>query len=187
MSRSPLLAAAAVALGVLVFAFTIVVPRGREVAAVEARVADEDARVVELRTQLAILEATPSTDVAAALASVRAQVPSTAALSDLIRLLSGAAVRSGVGLLSVTLTPGGQATSASVSTIPLAITVAGGYFDLARFLFELEHLDRLTRVSAFSLSDGGEELSMSVTAEVYTTDASFGPGADPAPGAEVGA
>lgn len=188
MRRNPVLAAAIVALGLLVFAFTVVVPRGREVGEVEAQVAAEDARVADLRTQLAVLEATPPTDVAAAVSAVREQVPSTAALPDLLRSLTGAAERAGVEFSGVTMTPGGPAPSASVSTIPLAITVNGGYFELARFLFELEHLDRLNRVSGISLSGAGEGgLSMSVTAEVYTTDTSFGPGADPAPGVEVGA
>lgn len=188
MSRNPVFAAIAVAFALVAFAFTFVLPKGREVGEVEAKVAAEDARVAELRTQLAVLEATPPTDVAAAVAAVRAQIPATAALPGLIRSLTGAAERAGVSFSGVTLTPGGPAPSASVSTIPLTITVSGGYFDLARFLFEIEHLDRLTRVSAISLSAGGEGgLSMSVTAEVYTTDMSLGPGADPAPGAEVGA
>lgn len=187
MSRNPILAAVAVALGLAVFAFGIVLPKGREVGEVEAKVATEDARVAELRTQLAVLEATPPTDVARAVSAVRAQVPSTADLPALIRSLTGAAERSGVDFSGFTVTPGGPAPSASVSTIPLAITVSGGYFELARFLFELEHLERLAYVRTISVSPGDGGLVLSLAVDVYTTDTSAGPGSDPAPGPEVGA
>ena len=68
------------------------------------------------------------------------------------------------------------------------MTAEGAYFDLARFVFELEHLDRLSRVSGISVSPTGQKgLTLSVTAEVYTTDQSTGPGSVPDPGVEVGA
>lgn len=188
MRRNPVLAAVVVALGLLLFASVIVFPRGREVGEVESKLSAADAELTELKTQLAILQSTPPTDVAAEVASVRQQIPSSAAIPDLLRSLRGAAEVAKVSLGGVTLSPGGPAANSSVFALPLAITVSGGYFELARFLFELEHLDRLIRVSNISVSGGGDGgLSLSVTAEAYTTDGSVGPGADPAPGPEVGA
>lgn len=188
MRRNPLLAAVFVAIALAILALTVVLPRGREVGRVEAQVERASARVADLRIQLGVLEATPPTDVAAEVAEVRRQVPSTAALPDLLHALTEAAETAGVTFRGVSVSPGTASATAAVSAIPISIAAVGAYFDLARFVFELEHLDRLLRVSAVSLAPGeAGGLTLSVTAEAYTTDVSLGPGTDPAPGAEVGA
>lgn len=186
MRRNPLFAAVGVALGLVLFAVIVVLPRGREVGVVRDEVAGADARVAALDLQLAELEATPPADVADRAAALRAQIPSTAGLEKLLGALTDAADRSGVSFGGVTLSAGAPTDASGVTAIPVSLTASGQYFDLARFLFELEHLERLVRVSGFTLAAGDGGLTMSVTGNVYTTDPSVGPGTDPAPGAAVG-
>ncbi len=61
---------------------------------------------------------------------------------------------------------------------------------MEEFLYRLETLPRAAKVITFSLSPGGQadrsELSMALTVELYTTDASAGPGSVPGP-SEAGA
>lgn len=188
MRRNPFIAGAIVAVTLVAFAVSIVLPRGREVALVEQQVVSADARNSELASQLAVLKSTPSTDVATEVAAVRRQIPSTPALPELLRSLTDASRAAGVALGSVTFGVGSAASVTSVSVLPVTISATGGYFDLARFVFELEHLDRLAKVASISILEGeAGALALTVTAEVYTTDPSFGPGSDPAPGSEVGA
>lgn len=191
MNRGPLLSALASGVGLLAFAFLVVFPRGAEVASVQSDLAEAEAGLASLQADLASLQ-TLRDDPAevARLAALRKSIPTTADLADLLGLLRATADESGVTLASVA--PGAPiAASAGASTsIPLAISATGQYFDLVRFLFELEHLERLMKVSSISVqaeSQGGQLLSLSLAGEVFTTDLSAGPGSDPAAGAEVGA
>lgn len=186
MRRRPVLTAALVATGLLIVTFGVVLPRGREVTRIEAAVAAADLELQDLRLQLAVLASTPTADVAAELAAVRAQVPASPMVPDLLRMLSAASADAGVKLGGVTLA-GGSAPIGGATPIGLTLSASGSYFGLARFLFELEHLERLIRISGMSVSSGQGGLTMSITAQAFTTDPSFGPGADPAPGTEVGA
>lgn len=187
MRRNPLVAGAVTLLGLLALAFGLVLPRGSEVALTEGRLARAESALAESNLRLVELRAIDPADISADLQEVRAQVPASSALPELLRSLSDAADRAGVSLGAITLGAGSASAAASVSAISITTSASGGYFPLARFLFELEHLDRLVRVSSFALAAGGAEgLTVSITAEVYTTDPAVGPGADPAPGAEVG-
>lgn len=185
--RSPLVTALAVAVGLFAVAFFVVLPRG---SALEER----RARVLQLETELARVEA----DVAelqslrdqglatAGIDEARALIPATAELPELLRLLQEGAAAAGVALTSITPGTPVAAPTGSLSAIPVVLSAQGGYFDLARFVFELEHLPRLMKVLGVSVSDSEGLLSIQVTSEVYTTDTSVGPGSDPTAGSEVG-
>lgn len=190
MMRNPLVTGIAIALGLLLFAIVVVLPRSAEVDAVGAEISTAKDDLASIQADIAVLnEAKEEGSAAADLRAIRMALPPTPELPELLRALRDAASESNVGLSSIS--PGNPASSSagSASVIPLSITVSGDYFSLARFLFRLETQARLTRVTAVSASgDGtGGALSMQITAEVYTTDLSAGPGSDPAPGAEVGA
>ena len=190
MRRSPLVLGIAVLLGLLLFTLFVVVPRGAEVATVRADIDVAQQELAALEANLAALRAAQAAGTAAAdLEAIRVALPTTPELPNLFAALQAAATTANVGLSSIA--PGVPAVSAagSASVIPLSLTVSGEYFALARFLHELETLPRITRVSAVSISGGGDTatLAMQVTAEVYTTDLNAGPGSDPAPGPEVGA
>ena len=185
--RNPLAVGAIIVVALAILAFVVVLPRGREVARIETQITEAEAKVGELNAQLATLRGVNAASLAAEIALIRSQIPSTAALPDLLALLTAAAERAGVTLGGISIGGASTSTAASVSVIPVSLTADGGYFALARFVFELEHLDRLSRVSGISIAPTGERgLTLSLTAEVYTTDPSTGPGSAPEPGLEVG-
>lgn len=188
MRRNPLIAAIAVVLGLAVLAFGIVFPRGREVTRIRSEVADAEAGLAGVEAQLASLESVDAAAVARDLGVIREQIPSSAALPDLLRVLDRAAAIADVSLTSIGVGAGAASSAASVSVISLTLSAQGGYFALARFLFELEHLGRLSVVRSVSLSPSGERgLTASISADVFTTDPSVGPGSGAEGGPEVGA
>lgn len=188
MRRNPIAVGAAVTLALLFVAFAVVLPRGREVTSIEGQISEAEAQVDALNTQLTAIQGVNAAALAAEIAAIRSEVPASAALPDLLMSLTAAAEAAGVTIVSVSIGGASLSPAASVSAIPVSISADGGYFALARFVFEIEHLDRLSRVSGISLSPSGERgLTLALTAEVFTTDQSVGPGSAPEPGVEVGA
>lgn len=185
--RSPIVVGLVVALGLALFAFIVVLPRGGALEQRRARLAEVQAELTSLEADVAELQALEAQGIATdGLEEARTSIPSTAQLSEFFGSLREAAATSEVALVSIgpgtaTLAPAG-----SLSSIPVSISVEGEYFALARFLFELEHLERLVRISGVSVASGAGVLSMQVSAEIYTTDGSVGPGSDPGPGTEIG-
>jgi type IV pilus assembly protein PilO len=114
------------------------------------------------------------------LAVLKAQVPPTADLPGLIRLLNTTADRSGVDFQ--TITPGQPTAQGSYSVIPVQLTVVGGFFAVDQYLYLLETLPRVSKVTALTLApgpSGAPQLSVILTANFFTTDTSAGPGSVP--------
>jgi Tfp pilus assembly protein PilO len=66
-----------------------------------------------------------------------------------------------------------------ISVIPVSITVEGTYFAVDEYLFRLESLPRISKVTSITLglgSGGYPQLSLAFTVNFYTTDVSAGPG-----------
>lgn len=189
MTRNPLVSALLVAVAVLAFLFAFLLPKGAEVGEVESRIAAEEQALFARQSELATLQALDPAALAAELQRYRVAVPSTAELPRLLRDLTVAAATAGVRLITVTPANPQPAAATAASAITLSLNAQGSYFELSEFIFELEHLERLGKISTISLSPGGEgtDLALQVTTEVYTTDVSSGPATDPAPGPEVGA
>lgn len=186
----PLLAAIAAGLALLAIAVLVVLPKNAEAGRVADALAEERRTLAAMEDERVGLEeyrgsGRATTDLLAA----RALVPQTTAIADLITALDRAATTAGVSLSDLTPSAPAPATTAGLSVIPITVTASGPYFGLTRFMFELEHLVRLLRIDGFAMSSGeiGGTPSLSVTASVYTTDQSAGPGGDPAPGSELGA
>lgn len=186
-SRSPFVTALIVAVGLLAVAFLIVLPRGRALEERRARVTELETELAQVEADVAELEALREQGIATdGIDEARALIPATADLPELLRLIQDAAGAAGVTLTAIT--PGTPTTASvgSLSSIPIVLSAQGKYFDLARFVFELEHLQRLMKVLGVSVSDAEGALSIQITTEVYTTDTSVGPGSDPGGGSEVG-
>jgi Tfp pilus assembly protein PilO len=147
-----------------------------------------------LRAQLAQLEQDrkEARQIKGQLEQLQSKIPPTADLPSLIRLIQGAATAAAVDFVSIS--PGQPAApegGTGVSTIPVAIQVGGSFFSVEEFLFRLEHLPRAVKVTQIGVtaSAGGtatattatQELALSITGQVYTTDASAGPGSVPGP------
>jgi hypothetical protein len=86
----------------------------------------------------------------------------------------------------MTVTPSSPAldTAGTTSTISTQITVSGEYFSVQEYLHRLERLPRVAKVMQLLLSPSENEagvatLTVSLTAEFYTTDLSAGPGSMP--------
>jgi len=190
--RAPIIAGA-ILLVALLAVFLMVLPKMSEVSETEDQLQEAQDQEINLAAQLNALEdaeaAAPETELE--IAAIDAQVPPTADLPSLFRLLQGAADRAAVDFFS--FTPGTPVPNltGSYSTIASQITVSGGYFAIDQFLFLLETLQRAAKVTTLAVtpSAGGEEttttttstLQLQITVEFYTTDSSAGPGSIPGP------
>lgn len=189
MRRNPLIVGLVAAAALLLFALVIVLPQGGRVQTAERDLVTAEEELASLQGEVAALEAFEASGAGpASLAAIQEQLPTESDLPELFETLREAARLSEVELAGISPGIPNVATSGAASVIPLGITVEGTYFALASFLWELEHLDRLARVNGVSITpqSGGGQLSMQLSAEVYTTDTTAGPGTDPAPGEELG-
>jgi Tfp pilus assembly protein PilO len=193
--RAPIIAGV-IAVAVALFAvFLLVRPKMSEVSTTEDDLQVAEDQEVTLAAQLNALQdaqaAAPETE--QEIAAIDAEIPPTADLPSLFRLLQGAADRSVVDFFS--FTPGTPApnTAGTFSTIASQVTVSGGYFAIDEFLFLLETLPRAAKVTTLAVTPSsaasGEtttttstsNLQLQVTVEFYTTDTSAGPGSVPGP------
>jgi Tfp pilus assembly protein PilO len=189
--RGPIIAGAIIAVVAVLAIFFLVLPKMNEVTKTQEDIAAEEAQTAALRAQLASLREAQANapQVKAQIAELSNEVPPTADLPALIRLLTAAADASGVDFFTVA--PGNPALdpAGAFSTIPTAISVTGGYFALQQFLYKLESLPRAAKVTSVSITPGGtappgstvNSLSMQLNVEFYTTDTSAGPGSAPGP------
>jgi Tfp pilus assembly protein PilO len=193
--RAPIIAGV-IAVAVALFAvFLLVRPKMSEVSTTEDDLQAAEDQEVTLAAQLNALQdaqaAAPETE--QEIAAIDAEIPPTADLPSLFRLLQGAADRSVVDFFS--FTPGTPApnTAGTFSTIASQVTVSGGYFAIDEFLFLLETLPRAAKVTTLAVTPSsaasGEtttttstsNLQLQLTVEFYTTDTSAGPGSVPGP------
>jgi Tfp pilus assembly protein PilO len=193
--RAPIVAGAIAILIAVLAVFLLVLPKMGQVSETEDELQAAQDEEINLEAQLRALEEAqaqaPETE--QDIAAIEDQIPETADLPGLFRLLQSAADRSAVDFFSFTPgTPVVDATT-SFSTVASQITVTGGYFAIDEFLFLLETLPRATKVTTLAItpSDTGtaeaptttstSSLQLQITAEFYTTDTSAGPGSIPGP------
>jgi Tfp pilus assembly protein PilO len=193
--RAPIIAGVIAVAVALLAVFLLVRPKMSEVSTTEDDLQVAEDQEVTLAAQLNALQdaqaAAPETE--QEIAAIDAEIPATADLPSLFRLLQGAADRSVVDFFS--FTPGTPApnTAGTFSTIASQVTVSGGYFAIDEFLFLLETLPRAAKVTTLAVTPSsaasGEtttttstsNLQLQVTVEFYTTDTSAGPGSVPGP------
>jgi Tfp pilus assembly protein PilO len=196
--RAPIIAGVIAVLVALLAVFLLVLPKMGDVSTAEEELEAAEDREVALAAQLNALQdaraAAPQTE--DDIAAIEAQVPPTADLPSLFRLLQGAADRSAVDFFS--FTPGIPAPNAAgtYSSIASQVTVSGGYFAIDEFLFLLETLPRAAKVTTLAVAPSGgttgvtttstSTLQLQVTVEFYTTDLSAGPGSIPGPSESAG-
>lgn len=193
--RAPIIAGAVAALLVVLAVFVLVLPKMGEVGEVRDELEAAENQEITLEAELRSLQqaqaAAPETE--REIARIEEQVPPTADLPALFRLLQGAADRSAVDFFS--FSPGTPVADASggFSVVASQVTVTGGYFALDEFLFSLETLPRAAKVTSITVAPQGtpegetavptttSQLQMQMTVEFFTTDASAGPGSIPGP------
>jgi Tfp pilus assembly protein PilO len=199
--RAPILVGVGAAVLVVVAVFVLVLPKSAKISETTEALTTAEQQEQSLRVQLQALQEAqaeaPQTK--REIQKVEAQIPSTADLPALIRLLRDAADRAAVDLFQFspgtpTLDPTGQ-----FSTIGTSVNVTGSYFALDEFLYRLESLPRAAKVTNVTIAPGGEsggaeattttpttslasnELTLQLTVEFYTSDLSAGPGSVPGP------
>ena len=193
--RAPIVAGVLMALVAVLAVFFLVLPKMNEVSEADDQLQAAQDQEIGLEAELRALQQAqaeaPETE--QEIAAIEDQIPPTADLPSLFRLLQGAADRSAVDFFSFTPgTPIVDLTS-SYSTITSTIVVSGGYVALDEFLFLLETLPRAAKATTIAVApsggtdpEGGATTSSSLlqlqtTVEFFTTDISAGPGSIPGP------
>ena len=182
--RGPLVAAGASVLAAVVVVVALLLPRAGAVNQREKDLDQARQQQGQLEDQLQQLKQArhDARKVQRELARLQTRIPPTADLPALIRFLQNASDQSAVDFMSIS--PGTPSNTAGqqISTIPTQITAAGTFFSVEEFLFKLETLPRAVKVTQIQVGPGPgglPQLQVSLTAEVYTTDASAGPGSIP--------
>lgn len=184
MNKKPAIIAALVGLAVILGMFVgLISPKASQVRKKQQEVQAAEQQEGTLRTQLEQLQAAAkdAPKDRKRLAVLQRQIPPTADLPGIIRLLNNTSDRSGVDFM--TIAPGQPTVEGPVSLIPVQITVKGGFFAVDQYLYLLERLSRISKVTTISIAPGGESsvttLTVSLTANFFTTDTSAGPGSVP--------
>jgi Tfp pilus assembly protein PilO len=183
--RLPIIAGAASAAVILLTIFFLVLPKMNQVGEANDRLDQAQSQQDTLQSQLAALRQAEQNAPAAreTIRKVDQAIPPTADEQGFILLMQNAADQSGIDLFTVTPgTPTFDPTR-NLSTIPVTITVTGSYFSITEFLFRVETLPRAAKVTTVTMTPGESSgvLGMSGTVELYTSDASAGPGSQPGP------
>lgn len=190
--RAPLIAGAVAIVVAILAVMLLVLPKMGQVSEAQDELQAAQDQELALEAQLRSLEEAqaqaPETERQIAL--IEDQVPPTADLPTLFRLLDSAADRSAVDFFS--FTPGSPISdpTAQFSTISSQVTVTGSYFALDEFLFLMETLPRAAKVVSIAVAPSAApetatssttSLQLQATVEFYTTDTSAGPGSIPGP------
>lgn len=187
--RGPLFAGIGVAVVVILVVMFLVLPKMGQVSDAQDQLDQARSEQVTLEAQRSALQDAKDNapQARAIIADVDRQVPPTADESGLILLLQNAATTAGLDISS--FSPGSPTFDATtgLSTIPVTISATGTYFDVTEFMYGIETLPRAAKVTTISLAPGESAgttgviptLTLSGTIEVYTSDASAGPGSIP--------
>jgi Tfp pilus assembly protein PilO len=183
VNKKPALIAALIGAVVsVVLVVALITPKAGQVRAKQKEIVTAQQEQASLQAELEQLQAAAkdAPKDRKRLAVLKSQIPPTADLPGLIRLLNTSADRSGVDFQ--TIAPGQPSASGTFSVIPVQVTVVGGFFAVDQYLYLLETLPRVSKVISVALApgpNGAPQLSMNITADFFTTDVSAGPGSVP--------
>lgn len=145
---------AVVIVALLVFFFAVK-PKRDELAQIRADVAAEEARTVQLRTELERLQALQENapELEAELARIRELVPVRPELPNMIFQIQEAANRAGLDFVQVTpALPKTPPEGAALAEVRMTLGAKGGYFAIQDFIRRLYDLDRAFRYDNFTLT-----------------------------------
>jgi type IV pilus assembly protein PilO len=188
--RAPLFAGLGVAAVAILMIVLLVLPKMGQVSQAQDSLDETRREGQTLESQRAALldakEAAPQAR--KTIAEVDRRIPPVADEPGLILLLQNAAIDAGIDLVS--LSPGNPTldTETNLSTIDVAVSATGTYFDVTEFMYQIETLPRAAIVQNISLSPGAGSgtagvplLTLTATVRTYTSDTSAGPGSEPGP------
>jgi Tfp pilus assembly protein PilO len=184
VKRGPVIASLAGAAVILLMVVGLILPKAAQVRSKQQDLAAAQAQQASLETELEQLQAAydGAPEARERLVALDEQIPPTADLPSLIRLINTAALDSEVDFMAIAPGQPLASTIPGLTSIPATITVNGSYFSVDQFLYRLETLARINRVTTFTLQQEGDQsggLQLVMGAEFYTTDQSAGPGSNP--------
>ena len=186
--RAPLFAAVAVIVVAILLVVVLVLPKMHDVSSAQDQLDQARLQQTTLEVRKAALDQAKINAAKAekTIANVHKRIPPVADEPGFILLLSNAAASAGIDI--VTLTPSTPVfdSTTGLSTIPVAVSATGSYFDIADFMYKIETLPRAAVVTALSLAPVDEtkanpQLTMTAQINLFTSDASAGPGSEPGP------
>ncbi len=191
--RGPLVAGLIALVLALLMIFLLVLPKMHQVTDAQATLDTTTSQNAALQSQLEALRQAQADAPKnkAVIEDVATQLPPTADLPGMINLLEGAATRAGIVLSTMTPSTPVFNQATGLSEITVSYTVTGTYFALTEYLYNLETLPRAAKTTdaTINVSASGaaattssiQDLSMTGSVVLYTTDASAGPGSIPGP------
>jgi Tfp pilus assembly protein PilO len=186
VKRGPVIASLAGAAVILLMVVGLILPKAAQVRSKQQDLAAAQAQEASLQTELEQLQAAydGAPEARERLVALDEQIPPTADLPSLIRLINTAALDSEVDFMSIAPGQPLPSTIPGLTSVPATITINGSYFSVDQFLYRLETLTRINRVTTFTLQPEGTEsqpgaLQLVLSTEFYTTDQSAGPGSLP--------
>ena len=164
--------------------FLLISPKRAEVSELQAEVQSQEAANSQAQTQLAVLKQQNKDlpEKQAELAGLQTQIPLTPDLPTYIREIQDIGAQAGVDVTAMTPAPavnlGTSAETAEQSLAPGALAainveviVTGGYFEITRFVNELETASRYTLVAGFTIDDETENTRKAASALTGTVNA----------------
>jgi Tfp pilus assembly protein PilO len=185
MNKKPALIAALVGVGlVIVMALGLITPKASQVKDKQKEIDQAVQEQSTLALQLSQLQAAAkdAPQDRKRLVKLESEIPPQADLPGLIRMLNNTADKSAVDFAAIA--PGSPGPSGSITVIPIQITIKGTFFAVDQYMFLLENLARVSKVTNLTVTPLDQtvsppQLQVALTANFYTTDLSAGPGADP--------
>lgn len=197
MKRNVLIGIGAAFVAVIVlWYFAIYSPKADDLSAAQTQVSEEQAKTPGLRSTLAQLQsvARNASRQQALLNKFDQAIPKLPDEAEFIVQANQIADDAGIEFQSISPSP--PVSAGTTSTIGLAISIQGSFFQVKNYLTQLENLDRLVIVDAINVSAGGgtdstgastgTTLSVTLTARMFTrAAATAAPGTVPAPDAST--
>ena len=166
-------------LGVLVvltaFFFLFIRPRQQELTRVEDEIEAEEARTIQLRSELARLQDLQANapELEAELAKIRGFVPRDDEVPNFIFLVQDAANASGVDFVQISPElPKPPPEGAALAEVRTTLGAGGGYFAVQDFIRRLHALDRAVRIDNLTLAGtedefGEVQITLTATARIF--------------------
>jgi Tfp pilus assembly protein PilO len=188
MRRQTVLVTAGATLAVVLLWYVFFwAPRGHGLSSAKKQARAAETKRAELQNQLTTLQGLrqKSASTRAKLEQLRIAIPDQPALAEFILDANAVATKAGIDFLSISPQPPtvgsaavGTTPVAGASTINMAITASGGYFQVLDWLNRLDLLPRIVVIDTLSLSAApSASLSVSLSARMFTTATAITSGA----------
>ena len=156
MGRRPMVVAIAIALGISVgFFFLLLRPKLGQISEVREQIvaAQEEERTLQADLARLQLVRRDAPETRARLARMSDLLPSAPELPSFIRLLQAAATAESIDLRSIAPTPPSPE-SDQIETIDVSLLIEGSFHQTEAFLARLENLKRLVEVTSVAIAPG---------------------------------